>query len=135
MKSVAHMVQVVHIPGPPKPLSWVVQMVQSPGPSDHSEPTLNTRCANEWLHSRCSRAALALGAKVTRNKLVPINWLLLKVDLWIAFPPILWGGPVKLYISVRNVCKLHNLHPLRCGNQINFLTISYGNSRQQQATV
>jgi hypothetical protein len=24
--------------------------------------------------------------------------------------------------GVRNVCKLHNLHPLRCGNQITFLT-------------
>jgi hypothetical protein len=23
---------------------------------------------------------------------------------------------------VRNVCKLHNLHPLRCGNQVTFLT-------------
>jgi hypothetical protein len=61
------MVQVVHVSGPPEPLSRVVQMVQSPGPSDHFEPTLNTRCANQWLHSRCSRAVLALGAKIIRN--------------------------------------------------------------------
>jgi hypothetical protein len=59
------MAQVVHVPGPSEPLSRVVQVVQSPGPPDPSGPTLNTRCANERLHSRCSRAALALGAKAT----------------------------------------------------------------------
>jgi hypothetical protein len=32
-----------------------------------------------------------------------------------------------IYLDVRNVCKLHNLHPLRCGKQITFLTLdNYG---------
>jgi hypothetical protein len=35
--------------------------------------------------------------------------------------------------SVRNVCKLHNLHPLRCGNQITILTYSLRRSPEKSA--
>jgi hypothetical protein len=58
---------------------------QDPDPSDS---ILNIRCANEWMHSRCSREPLALGAKAACNKIFP--------ELF--YPDVLFLDTIDIYL-------------------------------------